>query len=79
MELTFKDRLILANKLTEVEAAIAHLRLSPQAQDEHLEELRQQYETVLSLLESHFLGALVSGNWKEFDQFVNDFRTSRIR
>ena len=42
---------------------------------EKLEELRQQDETVLTLLESEFLGALINGDWTEFDQFVNDFRT----
>ena len=41
---------------------------------EKLEELRQQYETVLTLLETEFLGALISGDWSEFDQFVSDFR-----
>jgi hypothetical protein len=43
-------------------------------QDEKLEELRQEYETVLTLLETHFLEALVSRDWSEFDEFVNDFR-----
>ena len=58
----------------ELERAIADIRLSRSPLDERLEELKQQYETVLSLLESQFLGALLSGNWSEFDQFINDFR-----
>lgn len=75
MELSFKDRIQLGQHLVEVERAIAHLRLNPQPQDPYLEELRQQYETVLGLLESEFLAALVTGRWEGFDQFVNDFRT----
>jgi hypothetical protein len=44
--------------------------------DEWTEELKQQYETVLTLLESEFLGALISDDWSEFDRFVNNFRQS---
>jgi hypothetical protein len=62
------------NPLMELEHALAHIRLSPEPLNERLEELKQQYETVLTLLESEFLGALLSGNWSEFDQFINDFR-----
>jgi hypothetical protein len=65
------------NPLTELETALAHLRLSAEPLDERLEELRQQYETVLTLLESHFLGALNSGDWTEFEDFVNDFRVTQ--
>jgi hypothetical protein len=61
--------------LVKVERAIAHLRLNPQPQNKRLEELRQQYETVLCLLESDFLGALVSSDWSEFDEFVSSFRS----
>lgn len=75
MELSFKDRIQLGQHLAGVERAIAFLRLNPQPQDAYLEELRQQYETVLGLLESEFLAALVTGRWEEFDQFVNDFKT----
>ena len=67
----------MINPLTELEIALAHLRLSPEPCDERLEELRQQYETVLTLLESHFLGALLSGDWTKFEDFVNDFRVSQ--
>jgi hypothetical protein len=67
----------MANPLTELETALAHFRLSPESCDERFEELRQQYETVLTLLESHFLGALLSGNWDEFEDFVNDFRVTQ--
>lgn len=67
----------MPNPLTELETALAHLRLSPEPCDERFEELRQQYETVLTLLESHFLGALLSGNWNEFEEFVNDFRVTQ--
>ena len=59
----------------ELERALADIRLSPEPMDERTEELKQQYETVLTLLESEFLGALMSANWSEFDQFVNDFKT----
>ena len=62
------------NPLMELERALADIRLSPAPLDERLEEIKQQYETVLSLLESQFLGALLSGDWSEFDQFVKDFR-----
>ena len=65
----------MTNYLIELERALADIRLSPAPLDERTEELRQQYETVLTLLESEFLGALISGDWSEFDQFVNDFRT----
>jgi CRISPR/Cas system-associated endonuclease Cas1 len=60
----------------ELERALADIRLSPEPMDERTEELKQQYETVLTLLESEFLGALISGDWREFDQFVNDFKKS---
>ncbi len=62
------------NPLMELERALADIRLSAAPLDERLEELKQDYETVLSLLESQFLGALLSGDWSEFDQFVKDFR-----
>ena len=62
------------NPLMELQRALADIRLSPAPLDERLEELKQDYETVLSLLESQFLGALLSGDWSEFDQFVKDFR-----
>ncbi len=67
----------MTNPLTEIETAHAHIRLSPEPSEERLEELRQQYETVLTLLESHFLGALNSGDWDEFEDFVNDFRVTQ--
>ncbi len=67
----------MINPLTELETALAHFRLSPEPCDERFEELRQQYEVVLTLLESHFLGALLSGNWDEFEDFVNDFRVTQ--
>ncbi len=67
----------MANPLTELETALAHFRLSPESCDERFEELRQQYETVLTLLESHFLGALLTGDWDEFEDFVNDFRVTQ--
>ncbi len=63
------------NPLIELESALADIRLAREPLDERMEELKQQYETVLTLLESEFLGALISGDWREFDQFVNDFRT----
>jgi hypothetical protein len=62
------------NPLMELQRALADIRLSPAPLDERLEELKQDYETVLSLLESQFLGALLSGDWSEFDQFIKDFR-----
>ncbi len=67
----------MTNPLTELETALAHLRLSTELLDDRQEELRQQYETVLTLLESHFLGALLSGNWDDFEDFVNDFRVTQ--
>ena len=62
------------NPLMELERALADIRLSPEPLDERMNELKQQYETVLTLLESEFLGALLSCDWTEFDQFVKDFR-----
>jgi len=62
------------NPLMELERALADIRLSPEPLDERMNELKQQYETVLTLLESEFLGALLSGDWTEFDQFIKDFR-----
>lgn len=78
IKLSVLERIRLGQTLREVEQAIAFLQLHPQPHDERLEELRQQYEAVLGLLESEFLGALVTGNWNEFDRFVNEFRSSRI-
>lgn len=66
-----EERLI---HLMEIEGAIARLRSASHQHDEHLEELRQQYEPVLGILESEFLGALVSGNWAGFDQFIQGFK-----
>ncbi len=63
-----------ANSLMELERALAHIRFNPEPLDERLEELKQHYETVLTLLESDFLGALLTGDWTEFDQLINDFR-----
>ncbi len=62
------------NPLLELEQALADIRLSPEPLDERTEELKQQWETVLSLMEAAFLGALMSGDWTEFDEFVNDFK-----
>ncbi len=62
--------------LMQLERILADIRLNPEPMDERTEELKQQYETVLTLLESEFLGALISGDWSEFDRFVNDFRQS---
>ncbi|HEY9672732.1 MAG TPA: hypothetical protein V6D11_14905 [Waterburya sp.] len=62
------------NELMKVEEAIAAMRLNPLPEDERMEEFKQHYETLLTLLESHFIGALLSGNWDEFDQFVNDLK-----
>jgi hypothetical protein len=64
----------MTNPLVELESALAHIRFNPEPLDERLEELKQQYETVLTLLEAEFLGALISSDWSEFDQFVNDFK-----
>jgi hypothetical protein len=61
----------------ELERALADIRLSPAPLDDRLEELKSQYEIILSLLESDFLGALLSGDWTEFDQLINDFRVSK--
>jgi hypothetical protein len=68
-----------ANSLMELERALAHIRFNPEPLDERLEELKQQYETVLTLLESDFLGALLTGDWTEFDQLINDFRCPKTR
>jgi hypothetical protein len=67
----------VTNPLTELETALFNFRLSPEPCDERFEELRQQYEVVLTLLESHFLGALNSGDWNDFEDFVNDFRVTQ--
>jgi len=42
---------------------------------EEEEALRQEYETVLGLLESYFLEAIISGNWEEFEIFVSHFKS----
>jgi hypothetical protein len=58
--------------LMELERALSHIRLSL---DERAEEMKQEYESTLTLLEAEFLGALMSADWSEFDRFVNDFKT----
>ncbi|MBD0345924.1 MAG: hypothetical protein ICV63_14095 [Coleofasciculus sp. Co-bin14] len=68
----------MTNQLLELERALADIRLSPEPLDVRMNELMQQYENVLTLLESQFLGALLRGDWSEFDEFVNDFRTPCI-
>ena len=60
-----------------LEIFLNNLRLNPKPVDPRLEALREDYEIVLSLLESEFLGAIVSGDWAEFEQLVNDFRSSQ--
>jgi hypothetical protein len=60
-----------------LEIFLNNLRLNPKPVDPRLEALRENYETVLSLLESEFLGAIVSGDWTEFDELINDFRSSQ--
>jgi len=55
--------------IVQLEAFLA----TPQ-EEESLEALRQEYETVLTLLETHFLEAIISKDWREFDQFVSYFR-----
>jgi hypothetical protein len=67
----------MTNPLVELERALADIRLSPEPLDVRMNELMQQYETVLTLLEAEFLGALISGDWSEFDQFINDFRCAK--
>ena len=61
----------------QLEIFLNNLRLNPKPVDPRLEALRESYETVLHLLESEFLGAIVSGDWAEFDEFVQDFRSSQ--
>lgn len=68
----------MTNPLLELERVLADIRLSPEPLDVRMNELMQQYETVLTLLESQFLGALLGGDWSEFDQFIDDFRTPCI-
>jgi hypothetical protein len=68
-----------ANSLIQLERALAHICLTSEPLDDQLEELKQQYETVLTLLESGFLGALLTGDWREFDQLINDFRCPKTR
>ncbi|MBW4549214.1 MAG: hypothetical protein KME25_33135 [Symplocastrum torsivum CPER-KK1] len=60
-------------KLMELERALSHIRLSL---DERAEEMKQEYESTLTLLEAEFLSALMSDDWSEFDRFVNEFRNS---
>ncbi|HEY9706959.1 MAG TPA: hypothetical protein V6D48_02015 [Oculatellaceae cyanobacterium] len=55
--------------IVQLEAFLA----TPQ-EEESLEALRQEYETVLTLLETHFLEAIISKDWKEFEEFVDYFR-----
>jgi hypothetical protein len=62
--------------LSEVEGAIANLRLTPQPQDEGSEKLHQQYEMVLVQLERHLLVDILTGNWNELDDVLSVFRNS---
>jgi hypothetical protein len=62
----------MTNPSLELERALSHIRLSL---DERTEEMKQEYESTLTLLEAEFLGALINGDWSEFDQFVNHFKT----
>lgn len=62
--------------LLKLETELAGIRVTPPGElDERTEELRQEYETVLCLLETEFLAALTSGNWSEFDEFVAMFKS----
>jgi len=60
--------------LMELERALSNIRLSL---DERTEEMKQEYENTLTLLEAEFMSALMSGDWSEFDRFVNDFKKSK--
>lgn len=67
---------MISKSLFEIERALAEIaNSSSEPDDERLQELKAQYETVLGLLESHFLGAIISSNWDEFEEFVRDFKS----
>lgn len=64
----------LVEYLRELEILLTKLRFSDEPFDERMEELKQRYETACTLLEGHFLDALMSGDWQKFDEFVRDFK-----
>jgi hypothetical protein len=50
---------------------------TPELTHEVVAEISQLHENFLSQLESLAISAIASGNWDEFEDFVNDFRLTR--
>ncbi len=50
---------------------------TPQLSHEQAAEIAQEHESFLTELEGLAIGAIASGDWSQFEQFVNDFRISQ--
>jgi hypothetical protein len=47
---------------------------TPQLSHEQAQEIAQQHESFLTELEGLAIASIASGDWTQFEQFVNDFR-----
>jgi hypothetical protein len=50
---------------------------TPQLNHEQVAEIAQEHESFLTELEGLAIGAIASGDWSQFEQFVNDFRIAQ--
>jgi hypothetical protein len=50
---------------------------TPQLSHEQVAEIAQIHESFLTELEGQAIEAIASGDWSQFEQFVNDFRVSQ--
>ncbi len=50
---------------------------TPQLSHEQVAEITQEHEDFLTQLEGLAIAAIASGDWSQFEQFVNDFRLAQ--
>jgi hypothetical protein len=50
---------------------------TPQPSHEQAQEIAQEHESFLTELEGQAIASIASGDWTQFEQFVNDFRVSQ--
>lgn len=65
-----KDNRIDLPALMKLETFLAKLQLDPKPPSQQLIELKEDWETVLNLIEQLFLESIMSGNWAELEEFI---------
>ncbi len=56
--------------LVKLEEFLAKLDLDPEPPSPQLTELKEDWETVLNLIDTLFLESIMSGNWTELEEFI---------